>query len=256
MSRIFITGDAHGEIDFSKFDLLQKTLEKGKKPLDSSDIVIGCGDAGIVWHGGKHQKEENLLKRYAQKKAVFLWVLGNHENYSRIYSDEFPVIHLPLVNGEVRQVSDNVFFLLNSHVYTIAGEKFLVFGGGMSIDKAYRIPGRSWWPQEIPTDEEFHQLLEIAGHERFDYILTHAAPQSFVRKLFDKEDKINDPVSKMLEEILTEMNYDAWICGHYHENAVSPELKLACLYNRIITLESVHQEISEGGVILERVFEK
>ncbi|AEF87024.1 Ser/Thr protein phosphatase family protein [Treponema primitia ZAS-2] len=253
MNRIFITGDGHGEIDFTKFDTLQKTLEKDKKPLDSSDIVIGCGDAGIVWYGGKNRDEEKLLKRYAQKKATFLWVLGNHENYGRIYTDEFPVISLPLVNGEVRQVSDNVFFLLNSHTYTIAGKRFLVFGGGLSVDKAYRIPGRSWWPQEIPTDEEFHQLLEIAGHERFDYILTHAAPQSFVKKLFDKGNKINDPVSKMLEEILTVINYNAWICGHYHEDKVSPNLKLACLYNRIITLESVHQEISEGGILLENV---
>lgn len=253
MNRVFVTGDGHGEIDFPKFDTLQKTLENNKEPFDSSDIVIGCGDAGIVWYGGKNREEEKLLKRYANKKATFLWVLGNHENYGRIYSDEFPVINLPLVNGEVRQVSDNVFFLLNSHMYTIAGKKFLVFGGGLSVDKAYRIPGRSWWPQEIPTDEEYHQLLEIAGRERFDYMLSHAAPKTFVKKLFDKGNKINDPVANMLDNLLTVINYNAWICGHYHEDKVSRELKLVCLYNTIITLESVHQEISKGGVFLENV---
>ena len=32
-------------------------------------------------------------------------------------------------------------------------------GGGYSIDVMYRIPGRTWWPEEMPGDAEYAEAL-------------------------------------------------------------------------------------------------
>ena len=38
---------------------------------------------------------------------------------------------------------------------TLEGKKYLCFGGAESQDKEEREPGVNWWPQEMPSDEEY-----------------------------------------------------------------------------------------------------
>ena len=42
-----------------------------------------------------------------------------------------------------------------------------------------RIPGRSWWPEEVPGDEEYDETWSnLAAHgNRVDVIISHAAPE-------------------------------------------------------------------------------
>ena len=56
--------------------------------------------------------------------------------------------------GYVQKITDSVIHLMRGQVFTIEGKKIFVFGGAESIDKEYRIPGVSWWPQEIPSFKE------------------------------------------------------------------------------------------------------
>ena len=47
------------------------------------------------------------------------------------------------MRGEVFKINDKVFF---------------VMGGGYSIDKVIRIPGKSWWEEEMPAKEEYDNV--------------------------------------------------------------------------------------------------
>ena len=61
---------------------------------------------------------------------------------------------------------------------TLEGKKYLCFGGAESQDKEEREPGVNWWPQEMPSDEEYarcEKTLEENGWQ-VDYVLTHDAP--------------------------------------------------------------------------------
>ena len=48
-------------------------------------------------------------------------------------------------------------------------------GGATSVDKEYRIPYSSWWPQELPGERNFEEArtkLDSVGW-RVDYVITH-----------------------------------------------------------------------------------
>lgn len=72
-----------------------------------------------------------------------------------------------------------IIHLMRGQVFEIYGKKIFTFGGAYSIDKYMRIPGFSWWPEEMPTDlemEEGNRNLSMYNYE-VDYILTHTASE-------------------------------------------------------------------------------
>jgi hypothetical protein len=42
---------------------------------------------------------------------------------------------------------------MRGEVYNIEGNSIFVMGGGYSLDKDFRTEGVSWWPQEMPSEE-------------------------------------------------------------------------------------------------------
>lgn len=70
-SRLFITGDCHGDIDFHK--LTSKKFPEGNN-LTKNDYVIVCGDMGVVWDGTKQDKY--IQKWYESKPWTTLFVDG------------------------------------------------------------------------------------------------------------------------------------------------------------------------------------
>ena len=59
--------------------------------------------------------------------------------------------------GRVHRIRPNILHLMRGQVFTM--------GGGYSIDAAMRIPGRSWWPEEMPSDDEYAEAwTNLAAH--------------------------------------------------------------------------------------------
>jgi len=61
---------------------------------------------------------------------------------------------------------------------------FMAMGGAYSIDKAWRTPGTSWWPQELITDRDVdrvtNELFILSGFStefKVDVMLTHDVPE-------------------------------------------------------------------------------
>ena len=74
--------------------------------MSKEDYVIVLGDFGGVWYNlgdEAHQKmEQRKLEDLDQKSFTTLFIPGNHENYARLMSDEFPEIEWH--GGRVRQI--------------------------------------------------------------------------------------------------------------------------------------------------------
>jgi predicted phosphodiesterase len=218
---IYITGDTHGDLDLHK--LSNKSMQK---KLTEEDIVIICGDFGLVWSNPPKEHEIYWLDWLSKKPFTTLFIRGNHENHDLL--DQLPTKQM--YGGEVGVVREKVYELKTGHIYNINNKDFFVFGGAESIDKSRRVMGVSWWSGEIPTMAQFNLAWDNleANNREVDYILTHTCPYSLV----PFSEKMNDPTTKMLESFIETIKYEKWFCGHFH---INKELdKIHFLYEDIV----------------------
>ena len=223
---VFITGDTHGLQDFHKLHRFA-----GLHPeLTKEDFMIVAGDFGAVW------SEDTLctnLRYYSDLPFTVLFVDGNHENFDLLSSYPEEEWH----GGKVHRIRRDVLHLMRGQVFEIAGKTFFTFGGATSIDKAYRIAGRSWWAQEVPTladlDEGLKNLKRYGN--KVDYIVTHACgerPLAYPKLRQASRLKISCPEVAMLTNLENSVAFGHWYFGHYHTDAKLGE-KYTALYDNI-----------------------
>ena len=82
-----------------------------------------------------------------------LFIDGNHENFEQLNSYAVEQWN----GGKVHIIEDNMIHLMRGQIFTIDGLKFFTFGGAYSIDKMSRAEGISWFPEEIPSREEYEE---------------------------------------------------------------------------------------------------
>jgi hypothetical protein len=213
-----ITGDIHGGRGFLR--LAPDNIVPHGLPLPTEVIVLG--DFGLIWNAYPDAQEREWTDYLDSLPYSILSLLGNHENFERIYS-------LPIetrYDGPVYRASRNVAFLKHGHSYNIGSRSYFVFGGAASIDKKYRTEGESWWPEEIPTEADYQQALKtIAKHNgKFDYILTHTAPTAVFHQFLTETHKhdygFKDPTQDMLDILESKLIFKEWYFGHFHDNHI------------------------------------
>lgn len=184
---IYIIGDTHNTVDMSNLSTRTMKYCCKEQQIDyhSISVAIILGAFGLPWSADctineagilpRDHTDSYLLKWYGQKPFKILAVMGNHDNYDVI--EKLPEVEL--FGAMALKVSDSVFYLKRGEVYTIENKRFLVLGGALSNDKAYRIPHESWWEQEAWTDQEKTNCLgNIEKYDgSFDYVLSHTEPQ-------------------------------------------------------------------------------
>jgi len=171
MSRLFITGDTHGEMSIGR---LSHTNWPEGRTLTKDDYVIIAGDFGLLWCGVPDKVEKYWIKWLNEKPWTTLFIDGNHDNHERLNSLE----NAYRFGSDVGKVSDSVFHLRRGEVYKIAGHRIFTFGGAVSIDKANRKEHLSWWKEEVPSWAECEHGLKNLSEQKdeVDYIITHTCP--------------------------------------------------------------------------------
>lgn len=96
-----------------------------------------------------------------------LVTLGNHEPWPAVTSA------LSIRLGAAVRISECTWLLPRPFRFDIHGRRVLSLGGASSVDRAWRTPGRDWWPDEAITDE--HVTAAIAGGSA-EVMLTHETP--------------------------------------------------------------------------------
>ena len=190
---IYITGDCHG--DWKRFSMDSFPEQQG---MTRDDFVIVCGDFGL-WNNDKTEKW--WLKWLAEKNFTVLFVDGNHENFDRLYGDEFDIVDF--YGGKAHKIQDNLYHLMRGYIFNICEKKIFAFGGAQSHDikdgimRAENFPNKkalmaaynsrtkrgemlridhiSWWQQEIPSKEEMDFGLRnlVKNKNKVDYIISH-----------------------------------------------------------------------------------
>ena len=230
MTRIFITGDTHADIDWHKLNT--KNFPE-QKELTKDDYLIITGDFGGVWFLDK--TDAYIQKNYGQRNFTTLFIDGNHENHAAL--DAMPIEKWH--GGKIHKVTDSIFHLMRGQVFDIGGKTFFTMGGAESSDKEYRKADVSWWSRELPSVEEYNEAFKNLAElgNKVDYILTHCAPEETVTDLgmpFMSVRKIND-LTSMLDTIAQTISFKAWYFGHYHEDVDFGKYHL--MYQKIAELK-------------------
>ena len=228
-NRIYITGDTHAPIDIQKLSI--SAFPQGED-LTKDDMLIICGDCGLVWN---NSSEELECRHWVNARPfTTLFVDGNHENFTLL--NRFKISEWN--GGKVHFITDSVIHLMRGQVYSINGVKFFTMGGANSIDKMSRKRNISWWPEEMPSKAEYNEAIRnLEKHDyTVDYIITHAAPDSIMSQFFPKHDDELE-LNRFLEYIKNNAQYKHWYFGHLHFD-MNIDNKHTVLYEKIALLPS------------------
>ena len=253
----YVTGDIHGN-PFSRLatDIFyeQKEFSRNK----DENIIIICGDFGIVWNSKEETSEEKWKLDWLEKKNfTTVFIDGNHECHPRLNS--YPVKEWN--GGLVHEIRPHVLHLMRGEIFTIEGKKFFAFGSASSHDiqdgildvkdkdwkkkaKAlekqgkymYRIKNLSWWEEELPSEEEMQNgINNLEKHDwKVDFIISHTPPASVIallgHGLYEQ-----DILTEYLEEIRCKTEYKRWYAGHMHINKAVNDRDIL-LYEQIIRI--------------------
>lgn len=252
---IYITGDCHARWadKFSTYAFPEQ------KEMTRDDFVIVCGDFGI-WQDTK--SERYWLNWLEEKPFTLLFVDGNHENFDRLYGDEFEVVDFH--GGKAHKIRENVYHLIRGHVFNICGKTIFAFGGAGSHDiqdgildrddfvdeddflrtlrewrikdKWFRVNHDSWWEQEMPNQEEMDfGLKTLENHNnKVDYIISHCCPQE-VASIFSNGSYKPDALTLYFNDISQRVDFSKWFFGHYHDNMQILD-KYYLLYEQIVRI--------------------
>lgn len=193
--KIVAVGDIHG-----RFGDLNKIINH-KQP----DVVIQLGDNAYYFEPTKIYGFDKIKPGNCK---VYL-VPGNHENWDQIESKVGRRGRDPI------EIEKNVFYCPIGSSEEFNGKRFMFIGGADSIDKAYRIQGVSWWPQEYLNTHDMDYCLAI--QHKIDVICSHTCPFDF--QIFNRlqiYDKAHDPSMYALNQIFYELKPERWYFGHWH----------------------------------------
>lgn len=223
---VYLTGDTHGELDrFQRGEL---------RWLGKRDVVIVLGDFGFVWDGSR--EEQKKLDWLRKRPYTLIFLDGTHENYDLL--GRYPTIEM--FGGKVQDLGGNIYHVCRGSVLELEGKSYLCFGGGESPDREEREYGVNWWPQEMPSDEEYafcEQNLE-ARNWQVDYVLTHDAPSRFLDFTVLASGESNR-LHLFLDKLLLKMQYEKWFFGCYHKD-MQLSTKSRCLFCDVVNMGERH----------------
>ncbi|MDH2424786.1 hypothetical protein [Sphaerisporangium sp. TRM90804] len=206
-TRVLVAGDWHGRTSWA-FSVLRRLPEL--LPGGSTRIVLHLGDFG-VWPGGDHYL--NAVDRYLEEAGAVLWFVdGNHEDFSQLN-------RIPLYDG-MGAVTDRIWHLPRGYRWKWHDRTWLALGGAVSVDRALRAPGETWWPDEEITQGQARRAADD-GHA--DVMVCHDAP-SWVPlnlpappSLWAPEDlrRANKHRGR-LQDVVDEVQPSHLLHGHYH----------------------------------------
>lgn len=197
---LYISGDMHGQV----LDKLSYARNPELRKLTSEDVLIICGDIGIMWPG--HEKEGKYQLDWLNDKPFkTLCVRGNHDP-TPFWRSSVPSTGnrdtVKLITGTLYnpvygdKIYDSIFWVPDSAILNLCGHRSLVISGASSHDiwnlvsphekerikrlkrehQFYRVIGKSWWPDENINIPYAFSLLN-------DYFRTTGTYHAYVENL-------------------------------------------------------------------------
>lgn len=159
MKNYLFLGDTHNDLDFAE--------SAGRLARQHTAEIVQLGDWGFIWPG--HTRLDALSNMLVSLGVTMRFICGNHDDHPSLRK----------LQGRARRcgvpIAANVIYQPRGSLHEDEdGTRFLFLGGAPSIDRAGRIEGESWWPEETITNAEFHFAMSAKGPVHV--LVTHDAP--------------------------------------------------------------------------------
>lgn len=212
MKTIRFIGDVHG-----KFDRYKNIIQSSPHP------TIQVGDMGVGFRDTRTGRLRANPPHYAMSEPPgHRFIRGNHDNpeVCRQQSQWIADGHF----------EDGMFFL----------------GGAVSIDRAYRQEGFSWWPDEELSYVALTRMAARYVEQKPDVMVTHDTAEQIALRITHKLSvpnagvKIDDGsrTRQVLDLMLEQHRPKLWVFGHWHVpfDEVIEGTRFVCL-NELETLD-------------------
>lgn len=201
-----MVGDTHG------FAWAVRPKLQAAKKLGADRILI-LGDFGI-WQGHPGMVFLDEINKEAMDLNIKIYALGgNHENWP-LWNQY--IENATAFNSGFAYVRSNVLIAPKVHNFKWDNKRFFIAGGAVSIDRQQRVPGHSWWPEEILTDDELASVLKVNPEVEWDYLFTHDASDHTrwgYHLIPDPESQLNrQRIDKVIAHLKPRMQFH----GHMH----------------------------------------
>ena len=208
---IVFVGDVHGEF---------KSLEFKLRNIPKDAVIIQVGDFGM-WPG-HYQEQWNRAFAKMDRPPIY-FIDGNHEFH-------------PWFVGitELQEIWTGAIFIPRGIVMELDGLKIGFLGGAASVDKAMRMPGIDWFPQETTKQADADRLLENAGGH-VDVLVTHTLTGKLVPRITDPRRleewwglprTWKDPSAELVQEVWDKLGRPPLFCGHFHKVFSSDNVRI------------------------------
>ena len=233
-SRIFVTGDIHGDVKDLQFRSICASLTK-------DDLLIILGDCAFEYTSYYHPEvlsEKDIKRQLWTVKnipATIVCVQGNHETpFNQMHGKKVSMFGTEIIE------SNGIYFVPNGSSLVINDKKFLIIGGAFSVDKDYRLSyGYPWWEHEQMSKKAQEELFKQVNGKTFDFILTHTCPYNFrpFEMFLDNLDpeKVDDSMEQFLQKIYENVVFDKWFCGHWHTDKTVKDVTF--VYNDVVKID-------------------
>lgn len=207
--KLFILGDTHGNTGWGQ-SMVKRAAEL------RCDAIVQVGDFGI-WPGPDGDKFlRKLNKTLSEHDLPLFFVDGNHEDFPKLErmrrGDGMSALVMP--NGQSNDVLTYIVHVPRGYVWSWSGRRLMGLGGAVSIDRQWRKPGKSWWPQEQLTDEQAEAACKAIDGP-IDVLFTHDAPTN-VPMPGMKEDIDSTAHRQRVTAVARVAQPSLWFHGHYH----------------------------------------
>ena len=138
---VFVTGDIHGGLDVGKLEGWDEGDARGH-----DDYLVVAGDFGYPWDFSPEECAD--IAWLESRPYTVLFVDGNHERYDHWEGRPYERWH----GGLTQRLSDDssIRRLCRGETFDLDGATVFALGGATSVDRDFRIPYATWWPQELP----------------------------------------------------------------------------------------------------------
>ena len=168
--RVAIAGDWHGSISWA-----QSVIPRIHREAPDVDTIFHVGDFGLYpeAHGKGFLAAVDFWCKAANIRRVYVCP-GNHEHWGELTK------RFEAQPGQAVQLSSVVWVFPRGYRFTVDGKEWMSFGGAASLDREFRTPDVTWWPEEAPTDADVNHA--IAGGP-VAVLLTHEAINGGTREV-------------------------------------------------------------------------
>lgn len=195
LGSVCLIGDIHGEYNWYKYS----------EPV--ADNYIFLGDIGFGFDPLKSFVKE--LDSAIPNGVECYFIRGNHDD---------PSCWKSVKEKRIKELCQRFHMVHDYNTIKIGDKTFLCVGGGISVDRNYRIECKSYWRDEFvlpcPKKNVYGEIYGVLSHTGFvPPVITHKS--EFQRRHPDVDKDCKDE-QLVLNDILHTYKPKVWYNGHYH----------------------------------------